>query len=153
MNSELTERTDINEQPPLRATSNSPADSGHHNIKPGALLIAKSCSVPCRQRINPSESFRGWILYDDACSACTSSAKRFERLFRQRGFHFIPLQTEWVTRQLGLEPGSPPEEMHVLTAEGEGYRRRGCGNLSGTTDLVGLAGGGLRTTTRNAAAA
>src|SRR5262249_21791295 len=63
--------------------------------------------------------FRGWILYDRACPSCSASARWFDRIFRRRGFLFLPLQTEWVTRHLGLEAGDALEEMHVLTDDGQ----------------------------------
>src|SRR4029453_9176137 len=34
------------------------------------------------------------------------------------GFQFLPLQTGWVMKQLGLDPNAPLEEMHVLTVGG-----------------------------------
>lgn len=64
------------------------------------------------------KSLRGWILYDGACLACTRSAQRFDRIFRRRGFVFLPLQTNWVMKRLELEPGAPLEEVRVLTAAG-----------------------------------
>jgi len=64
------------------------------------------------------KSFRGWILYDGACCSCTASARRFGRIFRRRGFLFLPLQTNWVMKRFDLEPGAPLDEMRVLTADG-----------------------------------
>jgi predicted DCC family thiol-disulfide oxidoreductase YuxK len=96
MNSELTEKTDIRESP------SSPRDAA---LRP-------------KDRESAS-SFRGWILYDGDCPSCTASARRFDRIFRRRGFLFLPLQTEWVMQQLGFEPGAPLEEMHVLTNDGQ----------------------------------
>ena len=65
-----------------------------------------------------NHSFRGWILYDGACRSCTASTRRFDRIFRRRGFLFLPLQTAWVMKRLGLDPSDPLEEMHVLTEDG-----------------------------------
>src|SRR5205823_11899538 len=65
-----------------------------------------------------NHSFRGWILYDGACRSCTASARRFDRIFRRRGFLFLPLQTNWIMERLDLEPGAPLEEMRLLTADG-----------------------------------
>lgn len=62
---------------------------------------------------------RGWILYDGECPFCVTTARRFERFFRSRGFVSLPLQTPWVQRRLGLVPGAPLEEMRVLTISGE----------------------------------
>src|SRR6476661_4774671 len=65
-----------------------------------------------------NHSFRGWILYDGACRSCTASARRFDRVFRRRGFLFLPLQTNWIMDRLDLDPGAPLEEIRVLTADG-----------------------------------
>src|SRR5947208_14703347 len=65
-----------------------------------------------------ADSLSGCILYDGDCSSCTASARRFDRIFRCRGFLFLPLQTNWVMKRLGLEPGMPLEEMRVLTNAG-----------------------------------
>src|ERR1700745_1979057 len=61
-------------------------------------------------------SFRGWILYDGACRSCTASARRFDRIFRRRGFLFLPLQTNWIMERLDLAPRAPLEEIRVFTS-------------------------------------
>ena len=94
MNSELTEKTDIKES--------------RSSERPGGLGAAAP----------RADSFGGWILYDGDCSSCTASARRFDRIFRRRGFLFLPLQTDWVMKRLDLEPGAPLEEMRVLTSNG-----------------------------------
>jgi len=94
MNSELTERTDIKEL----WSSDRPAD--------------------WEAAAFGAHSFRGRILYDGDCRSCAGAAKRFERIFRRRGFLFLPLQTDWVMKRLDLEPGAPLEEMRVLTSDG-----------------------------------
>src|SRR4029077_11809724 len=43
---------------------------------------------------------------------------RCERIFRPRGFLFLPLQTNWIMDRLDLEPGAPLGEMRLLTADG-----------------------------------
>ena len=91
MNSEVTEKTDIKEVQQIE----------HARTSTLATLS-----------VSP---FRGWILYDGKCPSCTASARRFSRVFRRRGYLFLPLQTEWVMQRLALEPGAPLEEMHVLT--------------------------------------
>jgi predicted DCC family thiol-disulfide oxidoreductase YuxK len=60
----------------------------------------------------------GWILYDGDCRTCRALAKTFNRLFRRRGFYFVPLQAAWVQRRLGLGPNAPLEELRVLTRDG-----------------------------------
>jgi predicted DCC family thiol-disulfide oxidoreductase YuxK len=94
MSSELAEKTDVKES----RSSESPGDLG--------------ATAP------RADSFAGWILYDGDCSSCTASARRFDRIFRGRGFLFLPLQTNWVMKRLNLEPGAPLEEMRVLTNNG-----------------------------------
>src|SRR5881275_2713600 len=94
MNSELTEKTDIKES--------------RSSVRPGGLGAAAP----------RADSFGGWILYDGDCSSCTASARRFDRIFRRRGFLFLPLQTNWIMERLDLEPGAPLEEMRLLTADG-----------------------------------
>jgi predicted DCC family thiol-disulfide oxidoreductase YuxK len=76
-------------------------------------------------------SFRGWILYDGACRSCAASARRFDRIFRRRGFLFLPLQTNWIRERLDLEPGAPLEEMRLLTADGR--------DIGGTDAVIFLA--------------
>ena len=63
--------------------------------------------------------FRGWILYDVDCSSCRALALRVEGFFGGRGFHFEPLQREWVQRRLNLTKAQALEEMRVLTSEGQ----------------------------------
>jgi alginate O-acetyltransferase complex protein AlgI len=69
----------------------------------------------------PAEAvpLRGWIFYDRDCSFCRELALRFENVFGNRGFHFEPLQQEWVERRLDLTREEALEEMRVLTAAGE----------------------------------
>ncbi len=127
MNSELTEKTDIREAPQPAPISKSAEDSGRYSISPNVRHQPKRC----RQCISRSGSFRGWILYDGGCPFCKASARRFDRIFRRRGFLFLPLQTEWVTQQLGLQAGAPLEEMHVLTNESQ--------DMAGADALIFLA--------------
>ena len=126
MNSELTEKTDIRETPLARRHIRQPLKNAHPSLPPvreGTLLLPNDHeSAP---------SFRGWILYDGDCPSCTASARQFDRIFRRRGFPFLPLQTKWVMHQLGLEPGAPLEEMHVLTSEGQ--------DIAGTDAVLFLA--------------
>ncbi len=67
----------------------------------------------------PSNSKRrGWIFYDGQCRYCVAAARRFDPIFRRKGFEFVPLQAPWVQRQLGLDAGAPLDEMKVLTVSG-----------------------------------
>ena len=81
--------------------------------------------------LRTNHSFCGWILYDGACRSCTASARRFDRIFRRRGFLFLPLQTNWIMDRLDLEPGAPLEEIRLLTADGR--------NIGGADAVVFLA--------------
>jgi alginate O-acetyltransferase complex protein AlgI len=63
--------------------------------------------------------FRGWIFFDEDCSFCRDLALHFEQTFARRGFHFEPLQREWVRERLNLTPQGALEEMRVLTPEGQ----------------------------------
>lgn len=66
-----------------------------------------------------SASCRGWIFYDNSCGSCRNLALRFENIFAARGFHFEPLQREWVQQRLNLTEEQALEEMRVLTSTGE----------------------------------
>jgi predicted DCC family thiol-disulfide oxidoreductase YuxK len=121
MNSEVTEITDKREElkPRLRASDNCAEDSARYSLNPSVLPLPEGCSVGCRQPTTHSDTFRGWILYDRSCPSCTASARRFDRIFRRRGFMFLPLQTQWVMERLSHEPDAPLEQMHVLTSDGQ----------------------------------
>ena len=75
---------------------------------------------------------RGWVLYDGSCPICSGGAERFHRILHARGFGLAPLQTPWVQQPLGLKPGSPLEEMKVLTTDGQVF--------GGADALIYLAG-------------
>jgi predicted DCC family thiol-disulfide oxidoreductase YuxK len=74
----------------------------------------------------------GWILYDGQCRYCLAAARQFERLFARRGFYFLPLQTPWVKKRLGLQPDAPLKEMRVLTRDNK--------DLGGADAVIFLAG-------------
>jgi alginate O-acetyltransferase complex protein AlgI len=63
----------------------------------------------------------GWIFYDGECRYCIAAAKKSAQIFGRRGFTFLPLQTPWVQRRLGLVPGQPLKEMRVLTSDGRDF--------------------------------
>ncbi|HKP04903.1 MAG TPA: DCC1-like thiol-disulfide oxidoreductase family protein [Chthoniobacterales bacterium] len=62
--------------------------------------------------------FCGWIFFDEDCSFCRDLVLRFEPVYAKRGFHFEPLQREWVRDRLNLTAAQALEEMRVLTADG-----------------------------------
>jgi predicted DCC family thiol-disulfide oxidoreductase YuxK len=84
-------------------------------------------SGSCRTAATP-----GWILYDGQCRYCLAAARQFERLFARRGFYFLPLQTPWVQKRLGLQPDAPLEEMRVLTRDNQ--------DLGGADAVIFLVG-------------
>lgn len=63
--------------------------------------------------------FRGWIFFDRDCSFCRELALRFENVFAKRGFHFEPLQHEWVQERLNLTREEALAEMRLLTSAGD----------------------------------
>src|SRR5437764_14093045 len=107
MNSEITEITETKEERSPR----------HDHICP---TVRRETPRRGDETLAPqtNHSFRAWILYDGACRSCTASARRFDKIFRRRGFLFLPLQTNWVIKRLALEPGAHLEEMCVLTSDG-----------------------------------
>lgn len=60
----------------------------------------------------------GWIFYDAECTFCVRAMKRFNRLFAQSGFCWLPAQTPGTAKRLGIEESSLREEMKVLLAGG-----------------------------------
>jgi predicted DCC family thiol-disulfide oxidoreductase YuxK len=107
MNSQITERTESKEERWQRHGHVCPAGPRETAWRGAEILAPRT-----------NHSFHGWILFDGACRSCTASARRFDRIFRRRGFLFLPLQTTWVVQRLDLKPGAPLEEMRVLTAGG-----------------------------------
>jgi predicted DCC family thiol-disulfide oxidoreductase YuxK len=92
-----------------------------HDSDISEMTEIKEAQSDSNDKIDIVSRPRGWILYDADCRFCTASAKRFQRLFRRRGFYFLPLQTPWVRQRLGSVPGAPLEEMRVLRRDGEDF--------------------------------
>jgi len=107
MNSEITEIAETKEERWQR----------RHHVYPASV---RETTGRGNKSVAPqtNHSFAGWILYDGDCPSCAASARRFDQIFRRRGFLFLPLQTNWIMKRLDLEPGAPLEEMRVLTADG-----------------------------------
>ena len=63
--------------------------------------------------------FHGWIFFDEDCSFCRKLALHFEHTFAKSGFHFEPLQRDWVRKRLNLTREQALEEMRVLTHDGK----------------------------------
>ncbi|MEW6159995.1 MAG: DUF393 domain-containing protein, partial [Verrucomicrobiota bacterium] len=59
----------------------------------------------------------GWIFYDDDCPRCRALARLSRNRLLDRGFHFAPLQEDWVRQVLG-PTASKPTEMKLLTGSG-----------------------------------
>jgi predicted DCC family thiol-disulfide oxidoreductase YuxK len=109
-NSGSTEITEIRED-----YSPEPDDDRVPESRPAGTAGATPSLPLCQNQAGPP----GWILYDGECRHCIAAAKRFDRLFARRDFRFVPLQTPWVQKRLGLRPGAPLEEMRVLTKDNE----------------------------------
>jgi predicted DCC family thiol-disulfide oxidoreductase YuxK len=115
MNSNSTEITEIKD----RRSPDYPGGSAVTQPLPvGAAARPGFQTAPFCQTEAPAG---GWILYDGECRYCIAAAKRFNRVFVRRGFSFLPLQTGWVQKQLGLKPGTPLQEMRVLTRDGRDF--------------------------------
>src|SRR5207302_1516198 len=120
VNSELTEISEAKEE--RLETHNRVCPAGaHKTVGRGDDTLAPQTN----------RSIRGWILYDGNCRSCTASARRFDRICRRLGFLFLPLQTNWVMKRLGLEHGAPLEETRVLTSDGR--------DIGGAAALIFLA--------------
>lgn len=50
---------------------------------------------------------------------CSAGVRRLRSLFLRAGFVTIPLQTPWVVAKLGAGKSLAPEEMMLLTREGQ----------------------------------
>ncbi len=66
-----------------------------------------------------TENIKGWVFYDGECALCSGWVERTYGLMLRRGFHFVPLQSNWATLRLGLNAGEPLREMKLLTGRGE----------------------------------
>jgi predicted DCC family thiol-disulfide oxidoreductase YuxK len=75
---------------------------------------------------------RGWILYDGECPLCVRLAQRAAPLLSQHRFVLTTLQSDWVLQRRGLEAGTRPIEMGLLTPAGSYY--------GGADALVHIAG-------------
>jgi predicted DCC family thiol-disulfide oxidoreductase YuxK len=70
--------------------------------------------------ISKSEiSSKAWILYDSDCALCTRYIKRIESPFKRLGFGIAPLKTDWVARKLVHRKRGRPDEMVVITFNGQ----------------------------------
>lgn len=62
--------------------------------------------------------FRGRVFYDATCPLCLRTLDRFGPIFLRRGFAFVPLQSTWVTADLGITAGELRREMKLQLADG-----------------------------------
>jgi predicted DCC family thiol-disulfide oxidoreductase YuxK len=58
-------------------------------------------------------SARGWIFYDAQCRLCRAGVTGLGRLFAQRGFIWLPLQTPGAANRLGLSDADILREMKL----------------------------------------
>jgi predicted DCC family thiol-disulfide oxidoreductase YuxK len=61
----------------------------------------------------------GWVLYDGACSFCSTWVPRFERVLAKRGLGIAPLQAEWVRARLGLADDALLQDVRLLLPGGD----------------------------------
>lgn len=69
----------------------------------------------------PTPPAAGWFLFDGSCGLCSQGVVRSEGILRRARLERLPLQTEWVSAHLGLDPTRPPEEVRVLLGSGETF--------------------------------
>jgi len=74
--------------------------------------------TPEREDAQPAA---GWVLYDGECRFCQAAVARFHISLGKRGYAFLPLQTPWVRKRLGLGEGEIPAEMVVLTPDDQTF--------------------------------
>jgi predicted DCC family thiol-disulfide oxidoreductase YuxK len=60
----------------------------------------------------------GWVLYDGACGVCSRWVPRWAPTLSRMGLGVAPLQDTWVAERLGLVPGAPLSDIHLLFADG-----------------------------------
>lgn len=68
-----------------------------------------------------TEPIKGWVFYDADCPFCRAWVGRAHGLLARRGFHFVPLQSDWAEARLGLKESASFDEMKLLTAAGKIY--------------------------------
>ncbi len=59
-----------------------------------------------------------WVLYDGECGFCRAAVDALRPRLERNGFKFAPLQSDWVTEQLGLKPEDLLTEMRVVKSDG-----------------------------------
>jgi len=69
----------------------------------------------------PAPEHRATIYFDAACGMCSAGAMRMQRVLGKRGFTLAPLQDEGVAGIFGFDPGTVPDDMKLLAADGRKY--------------------------------
>jgi predicted DCC family thiol-disulfide oxidoreductase YuxK len=60
----------------------------------------------------------GWVLYDDDCGFCRQWIPFWKNTLRKRGFEIVPLQEEWVRRELRLDETELLRDLRILLVNG-----------------------------------
>ncbi len=60
----------------------------------------------------------GWLYYDGSCGLCRSARSRWERVFRRRGFVWLPLQTPGTAELLGVSEEELRREIKLRLPDG-----------------------------------
>ena len=64
---------------------------------------------------------RGWVVYDGDCTMCRTWAGRTYRILGRRGFRMAAFKVPWVSQELNLKAGQIPDEMLLLTPQGNRF--------------------------------
>lgn len=65
------------------------------------------------------EAFSGWIIYDADCGICTAWISRCKNIFLRRNFDMVPLQAEWIRRELDLDYPDMLRDFRIRLAGGD----------------------------------
>ncbi len=73
----------------------------------------------------------GWLAFDATCAFCVRGVARTRAILERRHIQPVPLQTDWVRKQLGLAEGEQTDRMWLLLPDGR--------HLGGADALIELA--------------
>lgn len=65
-----------------------------------------------------SNSYRGWVLYDDSCGFCRWWIPYWRTTLNRKGFAIAPLQDDWVEKRLGLPRAALVDDLRLLCSDG-----------------------------------
>jgi len=64
-------------------------------------------------------AIEGWVLYDSACGFCRRWVPFWEETLKKRGFHVVPLQSDWIAEKLQLSEEELASDFRLFLADGE----------------------------------